>query len=203
MFEITKIIEEMKETGNSYSLQEMYQKLEENGNFSKKYMPGMTIRDYLDGLLSVGFLSKKDEKYFVARRFKKVNYISKQQALELANQLSVLELLDKVYQSFESSHNNIVCLCGSTKFKTEFEEATKRESLNGKIVLSVAMFGHLEGLDMSGEEKQFFDKLHFQKIDLAGEILVLNVGGYIGESTSREIAYAKSLNKKIRYLEAI
>ena len=45
------------------------------------------------------------------------------------------------------------------------------------------------------------DKMHFQKIDMADEIFVINVGGYIGESTRREIAHATDKGKKVNYLE--
>ena len=38
-------------------------------------------------------------------------------------------------------------------------------------------------------------------IDMADEIFVINVGGYIGESTKSEIEYAKDTGKKINYLE--
>ena len=81
----------------------------------------------------------------------------------------------------------IVCLCGSTKFKEAFERANKEETAKGKIVLTVAMFGHLEGLDMSSDIKKTFDEVHFDKILLADERFVLNVNGYIGESTKKEI----------------
>jgi hypothetical protein len=54
------------------------------------------------------------------------------------------------------------------------------------------MFGHLEGLNMEGPEKEIFDNLHFVKIELADEILVLNVDSYIGDSTRREIKHAKN-----------
>ena len=99
------------------------------------------------------------------------------------------------------NERKIVCLCGSTKFKSAFELANKEESKKGHIVLTVAMFGHLEGLDMNGSDKEIFDKLHFDKIELSDEVLVLNINGYIGESTRNEINYAKQLNKNIRYLE--
>lgn len=96
----------------------------------------------------------------------------------------------------------VVCLCGSTRFKDAFTSAMKNETLAGKIVLSVGLFGHLEGLDMDGPTKKMLDELHLRKIDLANEVLILNVGGYIGDSTGRELRYAMSQNKKIRYLES-
>lgn len=95
----------------------------------------------------------------------------------------------------------IVCLCGSTKFKEAFDKANKEETAKGKIVLTVACFGHLENLDMQGVDKKVFDDVHFDKILLADEVLVLNVNGYIGSSTKNEIDFAKKNNKKIKYLE--
>jgi hypothetical protein len=94
----------------------------------------------------------------------------------------------------------IVCLCGSTKFKPSFEEAMRKETLEGKIVLSVGLFVHLEGLNMDGEIKIRLDELHKRKIDLADEIYVIDPNGYIGESTKSEIEYAEKHGKKIRYL---
>jgi hypothetical protein len=96
----------------------------------------------------------------------------------------------------------IVCLCGSTRFKDAFILANKNETLKGKIVLSVGLFGHVEGLDMNGQLKTDLDALHLRKIDLADEILVLNVDDYIGSSTAKEIQYARANNKVISYLEA-
>lgn len=103
-------------------------------------------------------------------------------------------------QRFRLPKRKIVCLCGSTKFKEAFEKANREETAKGNIVLTVAMFGHLEGLDMDSNERKTFDAVHYDKIELADEILVLNIDGYIGESTKSEIEYAKSLNKVIRYI---
>ena len=97
----------------------------------------------------------------------------------------------------------IVCLCGSTKFKDAYEHAMREETLKGKIVLSVGLFGHIEGLDMDGEIKGALDELHLRKIDLADEVLILNVCGYIGESTQKELEYGKTFGKHIRFLEAV
>jgi hypothetical protein len=52
------------------------------------------------------------------------------------------------------------------------------------------------------EIKSKLDELHLRKIDLSDEILVLNVGGYIGDSTKNEIEYAKANSKRIRYWES-
>ena len=75
------------------------------------------------------------------------------------------------------------------------------ETLSGKIVLTVGLFGHVEGLNMEGDTKKMLDQLHFRKIDLADEVLFLNVDGYIGSSTKNELEYAKNAHKTIRFLE--
>lgn len=99
----------------------------------------------------------------------------------------------------------IVCLCGSTKFRKEFEDANFRETMAGNIVLSVGFFAHSdkERHTLTPDEKIRLDQLHKWKIDLADEILVINVGDYIGESTRSEIEHARATGKRVRYwLEA-
>jgi len=92
----------------------------------------------------------------------------------------------------------VVCLCGSTRFKDAYLAATERETVAGRIVLSVGCFMHADAVPISDEEKVALDELHLRKIDLAQEVLVLDIGGYVGESTSREIDYAKAKGKRIR-----
>jgi hypothetical protein len=93
-----------------------------------------------------------------------------------------------------------VCLCGSSRFRDHFRAAEREETLAGRIVLSLNLFGHLEGLDMDGPTKVMLDQLHFRRIDMADEILVINPDDYIGTSTTNQIAYARQLCKPIRYL---
>jgi hypothetical protein len=127
----------------------------------------------------------------------------------------------------------IVTLCGSTRFKEEFEKTNREEGLKGHIVLSVSSFVRLEGVNQDGEVKKALDQLHLKKIDLADEVLVLNprvlvclqCGNpsrfytelsqetqccrtkrwvervYVGESTRREIEYARANGKVVRFLE--
>ncbi len=94
----------------------------------------------------------------------------------------------------------VITLCGSTKFRSYFEKIMTEETLNGNIVISVGLYGHEVGLDMSGETKRMLDKLHFRKIDMADEVYIINPGGYIGLSTCAELFYAKATGKDIRYL---
>ena len=101
----------------------------------------------------------------------------------------------------------IICLCGSTRFMDAFFEAGWQATLAGKIVLSVGVCKHVDtegghGGEMLGPETvAALDELHLRKIDLADQVLILNVGGYIGESTGRELAYARSIGKSVRFLE--
>ena len=103
----------------------------------------------------------------------------------------------------------VITLCGSTRFKDAFMKAQKRLTLEGNIVISVGLFGHSgddevwEGMseDTLTKTKEMLDDMHKRKIDMADEIFVINVGGYIGESTNREIAYAEKTGKKVNYME--
>ena len=97
----------------------------------------------------------------------------------------------------------VITLCGSTKFKEQYLEVQKRLTLEGNIVISVGLFGH-SGDDEVWTEgtKVMLDDMHKRKIDMADEIFVINVGGYIGESTSSEITYATEHGKAVRYLES-
>lgn len=104
---------------------------------------------------------------------------------------------------------NVVTLCGSTRFKDEFIKAQKELTLKEKIVLSVCLFGHSgdeevwENMDEGTltKTKEMLDDMHKRKIDMSDEIFVINVGGYIGDSTKSEIEYAKAHGKEITYLE--
>jgi len=105
----------------------------------------------------------------------------------------------------------VVTLCGSTRFKDQFMEAQKRLTLEGKIVISVGLFGHSgdsevwDGMDEGTltKTKEMLDDMHKRKIDMADSIYVINVGGYIGDSTRSEIAYAIGHGKKVEYLEPV
>ena len=96
----------------------------------------------------------------------------------------------------------VITLCGSTKFKEQYLEAQKRLTLEGNIVISVGLFGHSGDDEVWAEDtKAMLDDMHNRKIDMADEIFVINVGGYIGESTRNEIAYAESQGIDVRCLE--
>lgn len=93
----------------------------------------------------------------------------------------------------------VITLCGSTKYKDKFMEIQKMLTLKGNIVISVGCFGH-SGDEITEEQKIMLDDMHKCKIDMADEIFVINVDGYIGNSTKSEIEYAAKNGKKVNYL---
>lgn len=93
---------------------------------------------------------------------------------------------------------NVVCICGSTRFREQIVAATRDRTLAGDIVLAPGVFGH-SGDAMTEGQKVALDALHLRKIDMADRVLVVNPGGYIGESTAREIAYAHSTHTPVTY----
>lgn len=98
----------------------------------------------------------------------------------------------------------VITLCGSTRFRDAFMEAQKRLTLEGNIVISVGLFGHAGDDEVwKPGTKEMLDDMHKRKIDMADEIYVINVGGYIGESTRSEIEYARRTGKAVRYLEEV
>lgn len=94
----------------------------------------------------------------------------------------------------------VVTLCGSTRFKDAFMEAQKALTLKGYIVISVGLFGHSGDNEVWTEgTKEMLDDMHKRKIDMADEIFVIDVNGYIGSSTLSEIEYAVKNNKPVHY----
>lgn len=89
----------------------------------------------------------------------------------------------------------IVTLRGSTRFKEEFFRVMGELTLEGKIVILPGVFIHC-GEKVTEEQKKRLDELHLRKIDLANSVFIINPGGYMGESTKREIVYAQSKGKK-------
>ncbi len=92
----------------------------------------------------------------------------------------------------------VVTLCGSVRFQEDFLREQARLTAEGYTVLSVD-FDVPKTLDKG--QIQMLKEIHKRKIDLSDEILVINKGGYIGESTRAEIAYVEKMGKRVRYME--
>jgi len=111
-----------------------------------------------------------------------------------------MELQELVNLKAAMRRPKVICLCGSTRFHKTFEQVNLQETLAGNIVLSIGANAKDEDLQISEEMKLRLDVLHLYKIDICDEVLVINRGGYIGESTRREIEYAHLIGKPVHYL---
>ena len=94
----------------------------------------------------------------------------------------------------------IITVFGSLRFYKEMMKITEKMELQGNCML-VPIYNPARPNkdDFTKEEALMLDKMHKEKIKLADAILVVNVDGYIGNSTKSEIEFAKSLNKEILY----
>ena len=97
----------------------------------------------------------------------------------------------------------IITLCGSTKFKSTFEDVNRDLTLKGKIILQPGCFVHTDNISITEEQKEKLDILHKEKIKMSDCIFVLNINNYIGSSTISEINYAKENSIPIYYFEKI
>jgi hypothetical protein len=94
----------------------------------------------------------------------------------------------------------IITLCGSTKFKGTYEDVEKDLALMGHIIITPNCWGRVDKDPEIDKAKTMLDKIHCKKIDLSDAIYIIDVNGYIGDSTKSEIAYAKLTGKDIYYL---
>ena len=93
----------------------------------------------------------------------------------------------------------MITLCGSMRFREEFERLDAELTLAGHVVLTPTAFA--PSRELTAEERARLGRIHLQKVAMADEVLIVNVGGYVGESTRREIAHARSRGVAVRYLE--
>lgn len=93
----------------------------------------------------------------------------------------------------------IITVCGSYKFKNEMIEVTEKMALKGNCMITPIELSKPNKEAYTQDEAIMLGKMHKEKIKLSDAILVVNVNGYIGDSTNSEIEYAKSLNKEILY----
>lgn len=92
----------------------------------------------------------------------------------------------------------IVCICGSSQFMNEMRAANRDLTFAGVIVVAPCEADK----SPTAEQKEVLDALHLRKIDLADRVLIVNPGGYVGESTRKEIAYAQAAGKPIAFTES-
>lgn len=96
-----------------------------------------------------------------------------------------------------------ITLCGSTKFKDEYNWWNIKLTLEGNLVYSVASMTHTDKNPITDEQKELLDWVHKRKIDESDEIFVIDVDGYIGDSTHGEIEYALGKGKKVTLMSEV
>jgi hypothetical protein len=104
----------------------------------------------------------------------------------------------------EEKKLEIVCYCGSLRVAIDaFKKAEYEAVVKGEIaLLPCCMFVDIQReYGAESDYKIKADEVHKRKIDICDKVMVLNVGGYIGESTRSEINYAISIGKPVEYLE--
>lgn len=128
---------------------------------------------------------------------------------ELAYLFGQIRSIINIEQDRKRNRPKIICICGSTKFIDRHAIMKWELEKQGAIVLSMTLLpsnypsvqvdhqAEFEGI------KDKMDELHMRKIELADEVIIINVNGYIGESTRNEINYATKTGKPIKYLEAV
>ena len=94
----------------------------------------------------------------------------------------------------------IITICGSSRFKDAILESARQLTLQGHIVLAPFVFHHAENQELNIETKIRLDNLHKEKINMSDAIFVVNVDGYIGESTYSEIDWANRMKKQVFFL---
>ncbi|KKL65822.1 hypothetical protein LCGC14_2151170, partial [marine sediment metagenome] len=100
----------------------------------------------------------------------------------------------------------IICLCGSSRFVDTMAVMAWNFEKEGAIAMGLHLLPHwyTDKAHHQGEHEgvaERMDELHLRKIDLSDEVFVVNVGGYYGDSTAREIEYARDHGKPVRFLE--
>ena len=96
----------------------------------------------------------------------------------------------------------VITLCGSVRFEEWFRIVNAELTLHGWVVLAPGFFNHelLHGTGKRFDDaKQQLDRLHYRKIEMSQAIFVIDVYGHIGESTGREIDFARSEKKKVYF----
>ena len=85
------------------------------------------------------------------------------------------------------------------RFRDEFERLNAELTLAGHVVLTPTALAR--STELSVEERARLGRVHLAKVAMADEVLIVNVGDYVGESTRREIEHARSRGVAVSFLE--
>lgn len=103
----------------------------------------------------------------------------------------------------DTNKPEVVVILGSTKFKDHIMGVAQKETLKGNIVLVHGFFHHVDMVPISDNQKRMLDELMLHKVNMAKRCVVVNINGYIGQSTARAVTHAKNIGKPIQYMEKV
>ena len=96
----------------------------------------------------------------------------------------------------------VITICGSMRFSKEMMKIAEELELKDGYAVIQCVY-NVDGQRYEGVDASILDKIHRKKIDISDAIYVVNIDGYIGNSTRNEIEYAKNNGKEVIYHESI
>lgn len=111
-------------------------------------------------------------------------------------------IADEVLSMRNNPQEKFITMCGSARFYPIFEKLVNVMKSKNVIPLSPERF-NIDAEDLSDEDYIRLHQLHTRKIDIADMVLIVDIGGYIGDITKEEIEYAKTVGKRILYLNNV
>lgn len=96
----------------------------------------------------------------------------------------------------------VVTICGSLRYANEMMKIATQLQLEKNYAVIQCVY-NTEGLRFEEKDASILDKIHRKKIDISDAIYVVNIDGYIGNSTKNEIEYAIKSGKEVMYHESI
>lgn len=158
-------------------------------------------------------LNEKEAKIYCITRYIELAGTGKVQPItkfDVTDQLH--KVLDAVYDKALEHHKkangmkkrtHILTICGSSKFQEQIDQVNAEFTAANWVVFSPSCHLTKKLQLIPHNIDEINDEVHKRKIELCDAIFVVNVGGYIGESTAKNIEYARQEGKKIFYLEEI
>ena len=96
----------------------------------------------------------------------------------------------------------VITICGSMRYAKEMMKISEELELKKGYAVIQCVY-NVDGLKYEGVDASILDKIHRKKIDISDAIYVVNIDGYIGNSTKKEIEYAMNNGKEVLYHEPI
>ncbi len=96
----------------------------------------------------------------------------------------------------------VITICGSMRYSKEMIKIAEELELKEGYAVIQCVY-NVDGKKYEGIDASILDKIHRKKIDISDAIYVVNINGYIGESTRKEIEYANNNGKEVIYHEKV